>query len=114
MEAILARNTARNLQDYVAPKAIRGTGVGNTAPTVFIIDGDFAVRLSLEIPHSNCGLTMEFVVNDRGLNSCRWCFSARAAACGDARVEQAADVALAFSSKKRRLTPAGDRRGLVR
>jgi hypothetical protein len=61
--------------------------------------------------HLSCGLAMAFVVNDRGL---RECVSPTAPACLDARFELASDVALAFSSKKRRFTPAGDRSVLVR
>jgi FixJ family two-component response regulator len=46
MEATLAHNTIGNTLDDA--RAIKRTGIGDTAPTVFVIDGDISVRHSLD------------------------------------------------------------------
>ena len=47
MEAVVAHNTIGSFRDYIAP-AISRIGNRDTPPTVFVIDGDIAVRQSLE------------------------------------------------------------------
>jgi len=46
MEATLAHNTIGNTLDDA--RAIKRTGIGDTAPTVSVIDGDISVRHSLD------------------------------------------------------------------
>ena len=47
MEAIFALNTIGSTGHYLAPEAGRRAGIGDAAPTVFVVDGDIAVRHSL-------------------------------------------------------------------
>lgn len=47
MDAVVAHNTIGSARDYIAP-AISRIGNRDTPPTVFVVDGDIAVRQSLE------------------------------------------------------------------
>jgi FixJ family two-component response regulator len=48
MEAILAHSIIGNLRDSVTPDAITRIGIGDSAPTIFVIGGDTSVRQSIE------------------------------------------------------------------
>jgi FixJ family two-component response regulator len=48
MEAIIAQDVIGNRGNYVTAKAVARTRLDDAAPMVFIIDGDLAVRQSLE------------------------------------------------------------------
>lgn len=47
MDAVVAHNTIGSVRDYIAP-AMSRIGNRDTPPTVFVVDGDIAVRESLE------------------------------------------------------------------
>jgi len=77
MEAIVAHDVTGSTRDYVTPKAIIQTGIGDVAPDVFIIDGDIAVRQSLEPLIRTAGChpesftsAEEFLCHPRGTAPC--------------------------------------------
>jgi FixJ family two-component response regulator len=49
MDALITHDFSSNSRDYVTSKAVVRTGLDDVAPIVFIIDGDIAVRRSLEV-----------------------------------------------------------------
>jgi FixJ family two-component response regulator len=48
MEASLRHHVIGNVWNYVEPEVKRQTPIGDTAPAVFVVDGDLSVRQSLE------------------------------------------------------------------
>ena len=77
MEAIVVHDVIGEVRNYVGPAVIPQTGIRDTAPTVFVIDGDTSARQSLErlIRTAGCGPAAfasaeEFLSHPRGTVPC--------------------------------------------
>ena len=77
MEVIVAHDVIDVVRNYVAPAVIPQTGIRDTAPSVFVIDGDISVRQSLERLISTAGCepaffasAEEFLSHPRGTGPC--------------------------------------------
>jgi FixJ family two-component response regulator len=77
MEATVAHNPFGNVRDYGALGAITRDGIDEVIPTVFVIDGDISMRVSLELLIRTAGRKPEsfasaeaFLSHARGIVPC--------------------------------------------